>query len=114
MSTPSDNTSMPKSICIFSGYVAGVSHYCKEPTAIDPQHENFSLVLEPHNTYDVNAIKVHAAIVGKLGYLPSESTFAVHNAIAQLPESKPFVTLVATSDKRYKEILIRVWINIEN
>lgn len=64
---------------IFIGNVAGLSYAKPDLTMLDV-NARLHLVPEPTNEFDPRAIKVVHPAAGKLGYIPKESTEAVHTA----------------------------------
>jgi len=53
------------------------------------------LALEPHNTYDPNAILVNSPDGEKIGYIPRDKTTIIHEALRDFPSS-PVIAHVAT------------------
>lgn len=99
-------TSPKTQLCIFSGYVAGVLH--SKPNWAYVKPGPVALTLEPENQYDPSAIRVGSG--QKLGYIPREATVVLHLAKAKGLDPKAFI--VELSQTKFKEILIRVWVEV--
>lgn len=94
-------------ICLYSGNVAGVSHSKPDFNKLAPR-DVVTLVPEPQNEYDAQAIRVDHATAGKLGYIPRDSTYGFHvnkstgvpceTFILSLNETKKTIQIAAFCD----------------
>lgn len=95
---------------ILSCNVAGVSHATPDFNLLNAEDE-VTLILEPHNQFDPNAIRVQHLLAGKLGYVPAESTLPIHVAIANGLAFKSKITGV-NPEGRYPKIRLVVSVEI--
>lgn len=95
---------------IFSGNIAGISHAEPNFDHVSAEDE-VNLVLEPHNQYDPNGIRVQHLVAGKLGYIPAEATLCVHAAIANGLTPKAKIVGV-NPEGRYPKIRLVVTVEI--
>lgn len=107
---PEDENKKPtmKTLCIFSGYVAGVG-FAKPNMGYVRPDEPVDLALEPHNQYDPLAIRVGGPQT--LGYIPREACYAIHHALNE--GFQPVAQIVEVSTTKYKEILVRVFVEVK-
>lgn len=89
-------------LTIHTSTIAGVSHAKPNITEVK-QDDQLTLVPEPWNEYDPQAVRVdHAKTNQKLGYIPAESTRSYHDAISQGFTLRAFVTRVDVSGRTPK------------
>jgi len=96
---------------IFIGTVAGLSHSKPDFTLLAPTQQ-VHLAHEAANEYDARAIRVTHPAAGKLGYLPRESTEAIHTAWSNGFEVHAAISSIDPG-LRYSKVIICVYINCQ-
>ena len=96
---------------IYLGNIAGLSHSKPDLSMLAPSNQ-LHVQPEPTNQFDPRAIRVIHPAAGKLGYIPKESTEAIHTAWTNGFEIEAKITEVLPG-QRYDKVLIAVLIDCE-